>query len=166
MALKLALDGRVHAIEIVRRRPHLVVRIDGREHAVIDVGAEGDGPSSIRIAGRVRDFVRAGSGDGRIVRTAGRTFATSLVDPFAELGAGGGHDHVRAPMPGSVISVEAKAGDIVRHGDTVLTIESMKLQTALTAPRDGVIAQIAHPVGATFEKDEVLVSLEPIAGAE
>ena len=45
-------------------------------------------------------------------------------------------------MPGVVVSVEKQPGDPVTAGDTILTIESMKLQTNLTAERDGVLDQI------------------------
>jgi biotin carboxyl carrier protein len=63
--------------------------------------------------------------------------------------------------PGAVVSVQKHAGDAVKRGEAVVTIESMKLQTVLPAPRDGVIAKILKGEGETFEKDEVIVTLEP-----
>ena len=64
-------------------------------------------------------------------------------------------------MPGAVVSVQKRAGDKVTRGEAIVTIESMKLQTALPAPRDGVIAKILKGEGETFEKDEIIVTLEP-----
>jgi biotin carboxyl carrier protein len=67
-------------------------------------------------------------------------------------------------MPGAVVSVHKAVGDAVTRGETIITIESMKLQTALPAPRDGVIAAILRGEGETFDKDEVIVQLEKDAG--
>jgi biotin carboxyl carrier protein len=161
VAFKITIDDRIHEIEIVRRRPHLVVRIDGREHEVSVTGRLVDGRQAIEIAGTSLHFTRAQAGDRQTVRLNGRTFETTIVDPRSETpGAGGSHDHIRAPMPGAVVSVHKKAGDEVARGETIVTIESMKLQTALVAPRDGRIAELLRAEGEMFEKDEVIVRLE------
>jgi 3-methylcrotonyl-CoA carboxylase alpha subunit len=161
MAFRITVDGQSHTIEIVGRRPHLVVRIDGREHEVSSTGTHQDGRQAIEIAGTPLHFTRAHSGDVQIVRLNGRTFDTAIVDPRSENeGAGGGQDHIRAPMPGSVVSVHKQQGEDVRRGETIVTIESMKLQTALASPRDGRIAALLRREGETFDKDEVIVRLE------
>jgi biotin carboxyl carrier protein len=59
-----------------------------------------------------------------------------------------------------VVSVHKAVGDSVARGETIVTIESMKLQTALIAPRDGVIAELYRKEGESFEKDEMIVRLE------
>lgn len=162
MAFRLTLAGRMHEVTIVRRRPHLVLSIDGREHEIDRLPAFGDGRHLEGVAGQRVAFARAGFHDRQIVRLGGRTFEVGLVDPFTEAaGAGGGQDAVKAPMPGAVVEVHRQAGDRVARGDAVLTIESMKLQTVLSAPRDGVIAGILRAAGAVFEKDEIVAMLEP-----
>ncbi len=161
MGFRITVDGHSHAIEIVARRPHLVVRIDGREHEVSATGTLEDGRQTIEIAGTPLHFTRAHAGDSLIVRLNGRTFDTAIVDPRSETaGAGGGLDHIRAPMPGSVVSVHKQQGEDVLRGETIVTIESMKLQTALAAPRDGRVAALLRREGETFDKDEVIVRLE------
>ena len=164
MAFKLTVDGHSHVDEIVRRRPHLVIRIDGREHEVSQAGTFDDGRQTIEIAGHSLQFARAHSGDRQIVRIDGRTYETAIVDPRSEAqAAGGGQDVVKAPMPGAVVSLHKQAGDSVKRGETIVTIESMKLQTALPAPRDGVIAELLRAEGDTFEKDEIIARLEAVA---
>lgn len=164
MAFKLTIDGKAHEIDIVRRRPHLVVRIDGREHEVSVTGHYGDGRQTLEIAGTEVHFARAQIADRQIVRLDGRNFEALIVDPRSEAsGAGGGQDDVKAPMPGAVVSVHKAPGDAVKRGETVVTIESMKLQTALAAPRDGIIAAILRKEGDTFDKDEVVARLEKMA---
>ncbi len=164
MAFKLLLDGKPHEIEILRRRPHLVLKIDGREHEVSAAGSYAEGRQAIEIAGAAVHFSRAHGGERQFLRLDGRSFEAKLVDPRSEqAGGGGGQDSVKAPMPGAVISVHKAVGDAVSRGETVVTIESMKLQTALAAPRDGVVAAVLRGEGDVFDKDEVIVTLEPLA---
>lgn len=167
MPFKLRLAGAEHEIEIVRYRPRLVLSVDGRLHEVAGLDDGGDGAHAVAIDGAATRFVRAAAGGRAVVRAAGRTFAVDLVDPRdGGAGAGHAHDAIRAPMPGAVVSVHKAAGDAVRRGETIVTIESMKLQTALVAPRDGVLARLGKAEGQTFEKDEVVAELEPLTGDE
>lgn len=161
MTFKFVCDGRRHALRILARRPHLVVEIDGRRHVVEQAGDDADGAGRIRIDGEDFAFTRAAQGQSQIVRAGGQTFDIALIDPRSDQESEHAQDEVRAPMPGAVVSVAKAIGDAVARGDTILTIESMKLQTALVSPRDGIIAQLERTAGSTFERDEVLVRLEP-----
>lgn len=162
MSLKLTLDGEVHEVSIVRRRPHLVLRIDGAEHELAELPSAGRGETSMTIAGEPVRFARAALGDRQVLRLAGRTFEVGIVDPFSKAGgAGVGTDVVKAPMPGAVVCVHRRPGDRVARGEVLVTIESMKLQTGLASPRDGVLAAVHRAEGQTFEKDEVIATLEP-----
>jgi len=77
--------------------------------------------------------------------------------------AGGETDAVcRAPMPGVVIDVAVPRGAEVRAGDTLVVIESMKLETAVKAPRDGVVETIHVTIGQAFERDALLVTLAEV----
>lgn len=165
MAYRLIVDGRAHELEIVRRRPSLVLRIDGREHEIANVGTAADGRQAIEMGGAPISFVRSRCGEDVVVRLDGRTFGVEIVDPrTAAEGSGSGLDVIKAPMPGTVVSIQKSVGEAVKRGETVITIESMKLQTALPAPRDGVIEALVKRDGETFEKDEVIVHLEPASG--
>lgn len=160
MAFRIELGGRVHTVSILARRPQLVIAVDGRRHVVAETCDGSDGPSGIALDGEPLRFVRATTADGALVRLDGRSFATRRVDAASEASAaGGGANVVRAPMPGIVVAVHKAVGDIVARGETVITIESMKLQMALAAPRDGVIAELAVREGGGFDKDAVLARL-------
>ena len=63
-------------------------------------------------------------------------------------------------MPGRVVVVRAAQGDSVVAGQELLVIEAMKMELALKAPRDGVVAAIDAAAGDFVEADTVLVSLE------
>ena len=60
-------------------------------------------------------------------------------------------------MPGIVITVPVSRGDIVSKGDTVIILESMKMENELRAPRDGIITEVKVEPGASVEKDQSLV---------
>ena len=76
--------------------------------------------------------------------------------------AGGGSDLLSAPMPGVVIAVHAAAGDIVRAGQALMVIESMKLETTLLAPRDARVKTVHFLTGATFALKAALITLEDV----
>jgi 3-methylcrotonyl-CoA carboxylase alpha subunit len=144
-----------------------VVRIDGRLRDVEGDVATGNGRHALLVDGRSHSATRARTADTQHVRIGGRTLDITMVDPRAEAAAAGGaQDQIKAPMPGAVVSVHKHAGEAVKRGETVLTIESMKLQTALASPRDGVIAEVRKDEGGTFEKDEVVASLVPLEPGE
>jgi acetyl/propionyl-CoA carboxylase alpha subunit len=79
----------------------------------------------------------------------------------AELHAGEGGDEVKAPLPGKIVAVAAKAGQGVKKGDVLLTLEAMKMEHGLKAPRDGIIAAVSAKEGAQVKEGAVLVKLEP-----
>lgn len=165
MGLTLILEGTPHAVEILRWRPHLVVRIDGRRHEITDVDDGRDGHRSAVVDGAIVRFVRATDDERCHLRIDGRTYEVRHLDPReAAGGADHSHDVIRAPMPGVVVEIHRGVGEAVLRGEKVATIESMKLQTALVAPRDGVVAEVRRAAGETFDKDAVIAELEPLSG--
>ena len=54
---------------------------------------------------------------------------------------------VLAPMPCKVLRVEAKAGDRVKKDQVLVVIESMKMETVIRSPQDGVISRVVHQQG-------------------
>jgi acetyl-CoA/propionyl-CoA carboxylase biotin carboxyl carrier protein len=74
-------------------------------------------------------------------------------------GGGSGND-VASPMQATVIKVEVAAGDSVVKGQTVVVLEAMKMEQAITAPRDGVVAKVSAEVGTTVKAGFVLLSLD------
>lgn len=69
-------------------------------------------------------------------------------------------DRALAPMPGTVVRISVSPGEAVKAGSVLLTIESMKMQTDITALRDGIVERIPLREGETFERGAVLAILE------
>ena len=68
--------------------------------------------------------------------------------------------HVAAPMPGVVASIGVTAGQQVKQGDLILTIEAMKMETGLHADRDGAIKAVHVTPGAQIDAKDLLVEYE------
>lgn len=75
-------------------------------------------------------------------------------------GASTAVNDIKAPMPGLILDVSVKAGDIVKEGDSLLVLEAMKMENALTAPRDGVVKAVSIKKGDTVDKGQLLIEME------
>ena len=74
--------------------------------------------------------------------------------------AAAGGNVVASPMQATVVKVEVAPGDAVIKGQTVVVLEAMKMEQAIAAPRDGVVAKVSAEVGTTVKAGFVLLSLE------
>ena len=68
-------------------------------------------------------------------------------------------NHISAPMPGKVSSVAVKSSQTVAAGERLLSIEAMKMETAIYSPRDGSIAELLVKAGTVVEARDLLVVL-------
>src|ERR671920_2467731 len=69
-------------------------------------------------------------------------------------------DHVAAPMPGKVSNVAVKKGQAVKAGERLLSIEAMKMETAVYCPRDAKVADVLVKPGSIVAARDLLVVLE------
>jgi biotin carboxyl carrier protein len=66
---------------------------------------------------------------------------------------------VASPMPGLIVEVSVAEGDSVTSGQTVVILESMKMQNELKAPRDGVVEAVNVAQGQSVEKGTLLLTV-------
>jgi len=74
-----------------------------------------------------------------------------------------GHEHaseLAAPMPGLVRSVNVVDGEAVKKGQTLLTLEAMKMEIRIQAKNDGVVKKLFVKQGQTVEREQVLIEVE------
>ena len=72
---------------------------------------------------------------------------------------------VKSPLPGSIVKVLVKAGQAVKKGDVLLTMESMKMENNVAAEADGTVKAIYVEPGKTVMQDDKLLDLETAAAA-
>jgi pyruvate carboxylase len=83
-----------------------------------------------------------------------------------EVAETGNHWHVGAPMPGAVVSVAVEAGQTVRAGSTLLSLEAMKMESHIATDRDCLIERVLIKPGDRVQaKDLLLVLSAPVSDA-
>jgi len=66
---------------------------------------------------------------------------------------------VKAPIPGTIASINVKEGDIVKTGDLLFTLEAMKMESEICAPMDGTVDKIFVKDKASVQEGDVLLKL-------
>ncbi len=97
----------------------------------------------------------------------GKLYTASVMDERAQLLAsrsGGakadtGEINIKSPMPGLIVAIKVEAGQEIKSGETVVILESMKMQNELKAPRDGVVQSVLVQAGQSVEQNKVLVKI-------
>ncbi|MHC5113055.1 MAG: acyl-CoA carboxylase biotin carboxyl carrier protein subunit [Planctomycetota bacterium] len=164
-------EGATEPIEVEIAR----VGADGHEGRQVRIGAqtceveiERTGPASgwIRREGRVTPFHVSRDGDRIQVWVRGRTWTFDVARRTAQRareGAdGGGSADLTAPMPGTILKINAAAGAEFAAHDALIVLESMKMELTLSAPQAGRVGEVLCAEGELVEMGEILARLEPL----
>ena len=116
---------------------------------------------TITVNGNVYDVTVEETGSTPSVAAPRRAAAAPAPAAAAapKAAAGAGSVKVEAGAAGKVFKIEAKAGDLVKKGDTILVLEIMKMETPVVAPEDGIVASIDVAVGDSVEAGALLATL-------
>jgi biotin carboxyl carrier protein len=165
MKKSLRLDGERHEVTVALHGATFTVGEGGRE---ITGTRRWDGARlALDIAGaRTQAHVVRGAG-GRIevwIDSERHVVEEELRGVGAQGGRGaGGADTLATPMPAKVVRVNVAKGDAVTEGQTLVVVESMKMELGLASPRDGVVATVDAVPGVLVAAGAVLVALEPVS---
>jgi biotin carboxyl carrier protein len=133
----------------------------GETGAVFTVSATARGHYVVTDGARTWRVAVAGPPDARWVSAGGASACVEVqpegraLAPRKRAVQGG----LSAPMPGTVIDVEVEVGQQVRAGDVLLTLEAMKMELPIRAPRDGVVSAIRCTPGELVQPGPPLVEL-------
>lgn len=114
--------------------------------------ADGDGVACRFETARYGDDIYVDSPHGPVHLVA--------LPRFPEPGSAVEQGSLVAPMPGNVIRVGAQVGDTVTAGQPLVWLEAMKMEHTITAPTDGVLAQLDVSPGAQVEVGAVLARVD------
>ena len=118
---------------------------------------------TITVNGNVYDVVvEEGAGSGAGVAAAPVKKAAPVAAPAAapkKASAGAGSIRVEAGAAGKVVKIEANVGTAVKKGDSVVIIESMKMEIPVVAPEDGTVASVDCAPGDAIEAGALLATL-------
>lgn len=155
-------EGHPRRLDILARAPHPVLET-GSQRVVVETMPNTD-PTRVRLRlnGELVEGWRWVNGHDVYLHLGGQHWHFRRAGIEAGDSAGGSASaELRADMPGTVVSVHVAAGVEVADGDRLITIESMKLQMILTAPRAGRIRQIHVGDHDSFDRGAVLISFDP-----
>ncbi|MBK9600409.1 MAG: biotin/lipoyl-binding protein [Anaerolineales bacterium] len=146
-------------LEINPSGDNYVATMDGKTVSVQVIRAE-DGRMDLLIDGqRVNAHVSSDMAK-RWVTINGQTIMLTKTSGAKQ---GVRHDHAGgliAPMPGQVRSVAVGVGDIVKKGQTLLTMEAMKMEIRIQALKDGTVKTLHVSQGQTVEREQILIEME------
>jgi biotin carboxyl carrier protein len=86
--------------------------------------------------------------------------AEVLQKSLSSAGAGGAENNLTSQIPGRIVSIMAKTGSAVKKGDPVVVLESMKMQVAVKAHKDGIVKEIRTKEGASIARYDLIAVIE------
>lgn len=154
----------VQTVTVERNGDRFRVQVGDRVYDVAARPAE-QGQLDLEINGRQARAYVASDKRRHYVALAGATWVLERPRPRArgrkaDAMAGG----LEASMPGLVLDVCVSQGDAVSRGQTLVLLESMKMELQIKAPYDGRVRQVYASAGQVVERGQVLVEIEAAPG--
>lgn len=158
------IGDREYLVEIVDEQN---VIVDGVQYKV-DFNSVSDQPVfSLLLDGRSFESYVYTSDEGLQVLLHGNLYQANVEDEREKrlrAASGGGvaereEYHLKAPMPGLVVSIPVREGQQIEKGDVLVILESMKMQNELKSPRAGTVARVRIENGDSVEQRQTLLSV-------
>lgn len=136
------------------------IAVNGKEF-VVEIGDVSSSPVRVIVNGEPKT-VEFREATGLTVIPAApepAVEATPVSEGVATAPVSGEGQIVRAPMPGKVLSIVVAVGDSVSEGDTVCTLEAMKMEMPISSTVSGAVKSIHAKVGDTVAYEDPLVTV-------
>jgi biotin carboxyl carrier protein len=162
--VKLKRAGKAQDFDVeIAARDGIVVRarIDGVE-VTAEVEALADGSTIIRVAESKLRVFGARTRNSILVAAGPATFEFVQIEGRAGAARHGlAAPEVTAPMPGKVLKILVAEGDSVAHGQPLVVIEAMKMETTLYAENAAMVKKIHFAAGAMVDHGAVMIEFSP-----
>ncbi len=137
---------------------HFKFKINGNEYTVDVNGIEED-IASIEVNGTKYEVEIDRKVKKSKTPTIVRPVSSEPPKPKIEKREGGSAHPVLSPLPGTIIAVKVKAGDIIEKGSLLMTMEAMKMENQVLADRAGVIENLLVGPGDAVLQGDVLLEI-------
>ncbi len=159
--------GHDHRLDVRQDKDGLHVRLDDGEFSV-DFLQVDPGLYSLLIGGRSYEIDLLRMEDALMVLVDGQPFRVEIQEEQERrLRAAAGKGEVKtgkrtvaAPMPGKVVRLLVRPGDVVRPGDGIIVVEAMKMENELKAVAAGTVKEVRVVEGKAVSAGEILVVME------
>jgi biotin carboxyl carrier protein len=155
-------EEKTRVVELEREGAGWRVTLDGRPVAV-DAVEIAPNTFSILLGGQSFEINVTPSTDGKLKLQAGaREFIAEVIDPRAWSGhrhgsvEAEGRQQIVAPMPGKVVRLLVKTGDLVEAGQGLLVVEAMKMQNEIRSPKSGAVERVFAKEGQPVNAGDIL----------
>ena len=150
-------DASGEEIEVRYRFGRTGVEFDGDDTALVS-----STPDRVVLlsAGVERAFEVAHHGDDVFVHSSLGPVALTALPRFPDPDSAVAQGSLLAPMPGAVTRIAAAVGDTVKSGQALIWLEAMKMEHTITAPTDGVLAELNVTAGQQVDVGAVLARID------
>ena len=166
------IDGERRHVVVAREGDETSVRVDEGAMTPVDFRTVMNGKAlSVRFGGRLHLVHLTGTdSQGGVAATiGGRPVSLTVMDELKaqaleSLGPAAGGGTIAADIPGLVVEVKVKVGQIVHQGEPVIVVEAMKMQNEMAAAVTGTVKEIPVETGQSVNPGDPLVIIEPEPG--
>jgi len=163
MKYEVRISGKTHMVELERQANGWQAKLEGESGVIADVAEIAPSVFSVLLSGRSHEVYVTPSPAGQLqLQTDGLEFLAEVFDPRAWRGRrhsgaeAEGRQQIVAPMPGKVVRLLVKAGDLVEVGQGLLVVEAMKMQNEIRSPKRGTVERVFVVEGQAVNAGEVL----------
>lgn len=169
MSLEIKINDRTTRVEMLSQNGNILeIDVDGKTYK-IDLLHTPDGTFSIIENGKSHniELVPKNQPKKYTAHTLYHTYDVEVIDAetryLINRGTNGtisDEKTISSPMPGKVVKILKKEGDIVQNGETVIIISAMKMESEYKSHVDGIIKRVNVAEGETIEGNQILVEIE------
>jgi biotin carboxyl carrier protein len=143
----IVVDGKTYVVDLEAMSSQSLYSLLLDSHSFESFIDEAEDGWRVLLRGDLYDVTVVDERAARLAKSAGGVAAQS------------GDYHLKAPMPGVIVSVPVSEGQVVQKGDILVILESMKMQNELKSPREGTVARIKAKGGDNVEQSQILVTV-------
>lgn len=152
-------ETHVYPVTVERRDNRFFITYDNNEYTVEATEVK-QGQLSIQLGDRVIKAVISGADDNKFVFIEGNVFRVKRIELTGRKKTEKKEGDLNSPISGTVVSVKAKEGKVVKKDDVILIIEAMKMEYLIRAPYDGTVKKIYFKVKDQIEIGELTAEIE------